>query len=125
MRYSGTPISALVGLTLEKIVVSKDSDELIFRSKCGREFRMYHAQDCCESVYLAEVVGDLHDLVGARSPILQAEEVSSEGHPAPESAESYTWSFYRIATRKGSVTLRWLGTSNGYYSESVSFVEVQ
>jgi hypothetical protein len=56
--------------------------------------------------------GDLGDLVGA--PLTQAEFVEAiyGGHE--------TWTFYRFATRKGSVTIRFYGTSNGYYSESVN-----
>ena len=29
-----------------------------------------------------------------------------------------------MTTAKGYVTVRWYGTSNGYYSESVSFAEI-
>lgn len=65
------------------------------------------------------------DLAG--SPILQANEVSSTNDPAlspGEYTESYTWTFYTLATIKGYITLRWLGESNGFYSESVDFEEI-
>ncbi len=113
-------ISELVGKTIRAI--ENRNDELIFATDAGM-YRMWHSQDCCESVQLEEVVGDLEDLIG--SPVLSAEEVSSEGF-APDRTydDSHTWTFYKLATIKGSVTLRWLGESNGYYSESVDFARI-
>lgn len=40
-------------------------------------------------------------------------------------SESYTWTFYRLQTTRGLVVMRWYGESNGYYSESVEFAEVE
>jgi hypothetical protein len=77
----------------------------------------FHSQDCCEHVRIEDVVGDLEDLQG--EPLLLAEEVSGETGPEPEYADSYTWTYYKFATRKGYVDVRWLGESNGYYSERV------
>lgn len=114
------------------IDVTRNGDESIdFKTGDGKTFRLLHFDDCCEHVTIADICGDLSDLVG--HPILQAEENSSRepqsnAYPAdfdPAHHESFTWTFYRIATIKGSVVIRWLGTSNGYYSESVSFVELQ
>ena len=78
-------------------------------------------QDCCESVYIEDIVGDLDDLVG--TPLLLVEEVSNydgeSKYEDGEYSESETWTYYRFRTMKGSVDIRWYGTSNGYYSESV------
>jgi hypothetical protein len=114
------PVSRMLGLTMTS--VSSESDTVRFVSDCGIEFCLQHHQNCCESVYLADVAGDLTDLVG--SPLLVAEEMTSHLRPGdvppPEyEPESQTWTFYRFATIAGSVTLRWCGESNGYYSESV------
>lgn len=108
----------MIGAIIERI--NKSNDELIFHATDKRVFRFHHYQDCCESVYIEDITGDLQDLIG--SQLIMAEEVSNMDAPNLEdSYESYTWTFYRYGTNKGSVTVRWLGTSNGYYSESVDF----
>ncbi|EQK39795.1 hypothetical protein C672_3655 [[Clostridium] bifermentans ATCC 638] len=85
---------------------------------------MYHEQNCCESVYIDEIHGDLNNLIG--SEILMAEEIEGESPSEVDSYfESYTWTFYKLATVKGYVTIRWFGESNGYYSESVDFAKVK
>jgi hypothetical protein len=111
-------VSELIGKVLTEIGGNR-VDELIFYTEDGECYRMYHEQDCCEHVYIEDICGDLDDLIGA--PILLAEEVSENAPPLDEWDESYTWTFYKFATAKGYVTIRWYGTSNGYYSESVAF----
>lgn len=118
--------SALEGLTLSAIDGAvAGSDEITFRTTSGEQFIARHDQCCCEAVAVLEVVGDVADLVG--SPLLQAEEVTSSQENPPEVShfaadeDSFTWTFYKLATIKGSVTIRWYGESNGYYSEDVDF----
>lgn len=122
-----TEFSELTGKTLTAVEVNKETDDLIkFATSDGRLYVMFHSQDCCESVGIHEIVGDLEDLIG--TPLLSAEEVSNSGEEAnkpDEFAESWTWTFYKLSTIKGSVTISWLGTSNGYYSERVDFNETE
>lgn len=114
-------IGSLVGLTLASVTGAVGDDEMVFITTDGRRFVFYHDQDCCENVNINDVVGDLADLVG--SPLIRAEERTNTTDDPPQDAESWTWTFYEFATNKGSVTVRWLGESNGYYSESVSLAE--
>jgi hypothetical protein len=140
---SGSPkpilvFSDLIGRTLYSCVAQRGCDRedeaIIFTLDDGQKFKLYHSQDCCESVRIDDICGELEDLVG--STILQAEENTNHNENTTEvresedaheeyQDESYTWTFYRIATMKGQVVIRWYGSSNGYYSESVSFGKVE
>jgi hypothetical protein len=107
----------LIGKTIVEITGAEaGSDCIVFKCNDGSKYIMYHEQDCCENVEVNDICGDVSRLLNF--PITKAEETTSE-----EGSEygSSTWTFYHLATVKGYVTIRWLGESNGYYSESVDF----
>lgn len=110
----------LVGVII-KDIRNLDNERLYFDLEDGRTFMLFHEQECCESVYIESIVGDLQDLIG--SPILVAEEAVNPGDEDFYEDESFTWTFYKLATIKGHVDIRFYGSSNGYYSESVDFME--
>ena len=112
--YKCVKFENLIGEVFEK--VTSDDYTIKFYKKSGDNqpaFSVYHDQECSEHVYIESIVGDLFDLEG--NPILMSESSSNEG----ESNDSHaTWTFIKFATIKGYVDIRFLGTSNGYYSES-------
>ena len=109
-------IEDMIGKTFVKVEVDKDVDTVRFFSNEQEGVMFYHEQDCCETVTVEDVIGDLDDLVG--SPIIMAEEVTEEGS---DDYDYFTHTWYKFATVKGYVTIRWYGTSNGYYSERVDY----
>lgn len=118
-----TEFSDLSGKTLKSISGNVGDEEIVFITADGEKYTLKYYQDCCASCSVEDICGDLKDLIGY--PILLAEETSSHDNPPgitpPEYQDSFTWTFYKLATIKGSVTIRWYGSSNGYYSETATF----
>lgn len=103
-------------------------DEIHFIADDGTKYKLYHSQDCCESVGIEDLNGNLSDLVG--SPITLSDEVSNNDFVAEPNEDRWSddveqWTFYKFATLKGYVDVRWYGTSNGYYSTGVDFMRYE
>lgn len=98
----------------------KGDNEIQFTDSENNIYHMYHEQDCCEEVYIKDICGNLSHLLD--SPITMAECIVNKGNIDEDEWGTGTWTFYKLATVKGYVTISWYGESNGYYSETVDFV---
>jgi hypothetical protein len=119
--------SELLGKTLTNVEVDKDNEVIQFFCSDGSSYALYHMQDCYERVTLKQVDGDFEDLLN--HPLLMAEEVSNIDleDPEDEELEKYetsSWTFYKLATVKGYVTIQWFGISNGCYSEKAELHKI-
>ena len=124
MKYSNFEMEEMKGEIFTEIVKSKDDDYNDFLMFIGKQnsFVFYHLQDCCECVAIEDISGNLKDLL--ESPLTMAEVVSEDAKVGQECDESGTWTFYKFATINGYVTVRWLGESNGWYSEEVDSYKI-
>ena len=112
----------LRGKTIVRITGEIGGDEIWMQMSNGEIFVFYHGQNCCECVDINDIIGDLQSLVG--NPLLISEEVNSDDVPGQEGEESFTWTFYKFATIRGHVDIRWYGASNGYYGEGVDLMQL-
>lgn len=127
---SGNDLSLLNGMTIKEISVHSSNEEVWIDCEDKQSFRMYHTQDCCEHVRIHHIDGDETQFKGEKIAAA-TEEVLYRRHPEDfdddakfeaERDESWTWTIFRILTESGKLLkISWLGTSNGYYSESVHF----
>lgn len=107
--------SDLVGKVITK--VAQDGDRIVFWTECGLRYTMEHSQDCCESVYIESITGDLKNLVG--KAIFSCSEETQSGDDNEYGIDM--WTFYKITAFGEYIDIRWYGSSNGYYSVGVSF----
>lgn len=119
-------INEMVGKIFNQALAEQDTegDYLLFMGD-GMTIKFFHEQNCCEDVYIESIDGDIKDLLF--SPITVAEEVTIYGEleDGESGEETFTSTWYKFATIKGSVTVRFYGTSNGYYSEEVTIKMTQ
>lgn len=105
-------ISEFIGKIFTKI-----EDNSIFYT-AEKQYEMYHSQDCCESVDLQEIIGDISDIIFEE--IINAYITDEEGENPEYASEAQEWTNFHIASAKGEVVFRWFGSSNGYYGTGVS-----
>ena len=122
-RYAEEDVLARVlGARVVAVNAGSTDDALLSLETTNGTLTFFHQQDCCEGVDLESpsVEEVAADLVGGEIVACEARSSDEENPPNGSTTDdSYTWTFYEIRTTKGDVTLRFLGQSNGYYSESV------
>ena len=118
-------IEEVIGKTMVVISGKVGSDVVRLMSDQNEVFEFYHEQDCCETVTVEDINGELSWLLG--SPIFFAEESTNRDFVKIDVDVYYRhlWTFYRLGTINGTVVIRWYGSSNGYYSEEVSLRRVE
>lgn len=108
----------IVGEVLTNIDVDGDT-QILLTTESGRQFLIYHDQDCCEEVSILSTEGDWYTLLGKEIVELNVDE-----RPSKPGYESRTDTTLTFKVSDATVINRWVGESNGYYSESVDFAEL-
>lgn len=116
-------IAELRGETLTYIDVDTETDRILLTTASGRTILIHHNQDCCESVRIEDTEGNFHELIGR--VITEASEHTQTGEYG-EYEHSESWTKTQLTFRAGASTVisRWIGESNGYYSETVDIEDL-
>lgn len=110
-------VKKLIGKTISHVWVDMNDGELEFRLSTNNVLHIWHQHQCCECVYLADIAGvdSVNQLEG--ETVLDAYVSYSDGGPVEdEDHNDSQWTFLVLRTNNYTVTFRWYGSSNGYYS---------
>lgn len=114
-------IKELCGEILTNIDI--DDDYILLTTVSGRKIQIFHYQDCCESVSIESVEGNIVNLTG-KVLIDVSERIDDSDNPPKDCDESWTRTIHTFKTNDETVIVKWIGISNGYYSENVTIEEI-
>lgn len=111
--------SDLIGKTLSAVIPIEDG--IAFKIRGGGQGQLRGHRSHLSSVVIRDVVGDLSDLVN--SPIVMADVEAKDNHDIIEDEDTgITWTYYKLATQRGYVTISFRGDSlGGRYTENALF----
>lgn len=114
----------MVGEEVLNLLINREDDTVKFFFK-DVTVTLYHSQDCCECVVIDDVNGEVSDICGQILEVaeVRTNEMDDTLAEQPKKSvwdDSNTWTFYTFRTIKGSLDIKFHGSSNGYYSESVN-----
>jgi hypothetical protein len=111
----------LVGEVLDAVDIDREENQILLTTRSGRKFLVYHEQDCCEKVQIVGQDGSFDKLIG--KPIVEARDIAVDTtEEGIDDSQTTTTLVFRVDDQ--TVISRWVGDSNGYYSESVDIAEL-
>jgi len=111
----------LIGEVLTSIDIDEREQKILLTTASGRLVMIHHYQECCESVEICGTDGAWRTLVGKPIESVSVDEVDCDHE---DDADSRTRTNIAFRVDGATVISRWVGDSNGYYSESVDIKEV-
>lgn len=118
-------LNTLVGERIAYIDVDEGNYEILITTVSGDTIMIYHDQKCCETVSIESTEGDWYALKGKVVVETVHEESQAEVPPGLGSnLDSCTRSTLKLRVDDATVISRWIGVSNGFYSESVDIAEI-
>ena len=114
--------SDLVGEVLDAVDIDREENQILLTTRSGRKFLVYHEQDCCETVAISGQDGSFDKLIG--KPIVEARGFAVDTGESESDYDSQTTTTLVFRVDDQTVISRWVGDSNGYYSESVDIAEL-
>jgi hypothetical protein len=114
--------SVLVGEVLDAVDIDREENQILLTTRSGRKFLVYHEQDCCESVRIVSQDGSFDKLIG--NPLIEARDFAVDTGESESNYDSQTTTTLVFRVDDQTVISRWIGDSNGYYSEGVDIAEL-
>ena len=122
IRRRHVEFSDLVGEVLDAVDIDREENQILLTTRSGRKFLVYHEQDCCETVAISDQDGNFDNLIG--KPLIEARDFAVDTGETESDYDSQTTTTLVFRVDDQTVISRWIGDSNGYYSESVDIAEL-